>query len=428
MVIHVVKSGDTFSSIGKQYGESPAQIARDNALALDAALVVGQTVVVLFPNIVHETSAGETLTGIAAKYGVSVNEIYRNNRWLMGRPDFKAGETLVITYVRKSLGSAAFNGYAYPFIDRSLLAGELPYLTNLTPFTYGISDNGDLVQLSDGELIALAKKYSTAPLMHLSTLTESGNFSSERAVMLLNDAGMQEKLIGEIVANIEAKGYSGLDIDFEFIPGTEAEKYAAFVAAARARLSPLGKSVTVALAPKTSANQPGLLYEGHNYSLLGAAADYVFLMTYEWGYTYGEPMAVAPLPNVRAVINYAITEIPPEKIFLGIPNYGYDWPLPYKKGVTRAQSISNERAVQIAAENRATIEFDEKAVSPYFYYTDGDGTAHVVWFEDARSMEAKLKLISEYSLIGAGYWNLDRPFPQNWLVLNDMYDVKKQAE
>ena len=45
-------------------------------------------------------------------------------------------------------------------------------------------------------------------------------------------------------------------------------------------------------------------------------------------------MAVAPLPNVRRVLDYAVTEIPPEKIYLGIPNYGYDWPLPFRPGET----------------------------------------------------------------------------------------------
>ena len=78
----------------------------------------------------------------------------------------------------------------------------------------------------------------------------------------------------------------------------------------------------MAVAPKSYANQPGLLYEGMDYAGLGRAADLIFLMTYEWGYTAGPPMAVSPLPNVRTVLDYAVTEIPPEKIFLGLSNYG----------------------------------------------------------------------------------------------------------
>ena len=84
----------------------------------------------------------------------------------------------------------------------------------------------------------------------------------------------------------------------------------------------MGIPVLVAVAPKSYANQPGLLYEGMDYAGLGRAADLIFLMTYEWGYAYGPPMAVAPLGQVRTVLDYALTAVAPEKIFMGIPLYG----------------------------------------------------------------------------------------------------------
>ena len=146
--------------------------------------------------------------------------------------------------------------------------------------------------------------------------------------------------------------------------------------------------------------------------------------SYEWGYTYGPPMAVAPLPNVRQVLDYALTEIPREKIYLGIPNYGYDWPLPFRQGETAARSISNQEAVALAVRYGAEIQYDQQAQSPWFRYTAADGTAHEVWFEDARSMSAKLRLIQEYGLYGAGYWNLMRPYPQGWVVLNALYTIR----
>ena len=89
-------------------------------------------------------------------------------------------------------------------------------------------------------------------------------------------------------------------------------------------LHQVGLSLHVDLAPKTHPDQEGLLYEGHDYGAVGTIADSVLLMTYEWGYAYGLPMAVAPLPQVAQVVRYAVTEIPPGKIQLGIPNYGYD--------------------------------------------------------------------------------------------------------
>ena len=148
-------------------------------------------------------------------------------------------------------------------------------------------------------------------------------------------------------------------------------------------------------------------------------------MTYEWGYTYGPPMAVAPIRNVRQVVDYALTEISPEKIYLGIPNYGYDWTLPFRQG-SRARSISNPEAVSIAADHYAAIRFDEAAKSPWFRYVDNSGQEHEVWFEDARSIRAKLELAQEYGLRGVSYWNLMRPFPQNWAVLNALYYIREE--
>lgn len=112
-------------------------------------------------------------------------------------------------------------------------------------------------------------------------------------------------------------------------------------------------------------------------------------MTYEWGYTYGPPMAVAPLPNVRQVVEYALTEMPAAKIWLGVPNYGYDWPLPFIRGETKARSISSVQAVELARQHGSEIQYDERAQSPWFRYTDAAGVVHEVWFEDARSIPGK---------------------------------------
>ena len=216
---------------------------------------------------------------------------------------------------------------------------------------------------------------------------------------------------------------AGVDVDFEYLPGYLSGAYAAFLERLRRILRPIGRFLWVALAPKTSADQRGLLYEGHDYAALAAAVDAALLMTYEWGYTAGPPMAVAPLPNVRAVLDYAVTELPAEKLLLGVPNYGYDWPLPFVQGQTRAKSISNQQAIDLALQYRIAIQYDQTAQSPYFHYTAEDGIIHEVWFEDARSLSAKLRLIAEYGFLGSGIWNLMRPFSQIWLLADSLYDI-----
>ena len=112
-----------------------------------------------------------------------------------------------------------------------------------------------------------------------------------------------------------------------------------------------------------------------------------------------------------------------EKIFLGIPNYGYDWKLPFEKGKSKARSISNVEAYELALKYNRKILFDNLSQTPYFNYTDENGAEHEVWFEDARSVSAKYNLIKEFNLFGAGFWNLMRPFQTNWSILNSMFDI-----
>lgn len=424
MTIYIVRPGDTVYSITQQYGVSLPLFAADNGLKEPFRLAVGQALVIQYPNQTHMVQMGDTLTGIARRYGTSVRQIYRDNPILNGEPILYPGQTLVLSFTGEKEGVLSVNAYAYPYIDKDLLRETVPYLTYLTPFTYGITPQGGLVDLNDQVLIAMAQDGGAAPLMHLSTLTEEGGFSNDLAHLVLTDQEVQNRLIANLERQLAQRGYRGLDVDFEFVFPEDAIPYAQFIHNLATRLNPLGYPVIAALAPKTSADQPGLLYEGHNYRAIGAAANEVLLMTYEWGYTYGPPMAVAPLPNVRRVVEYALTEIPAEKIWLGIPNYGYDWPLPFVQGQTKATSISSQQAVARAVRYGAVIQYDDYAQSPWFRYMDENGVEHEVWFEDARSIKAKLALIPQYGLLGAGYWNLMRDFPQNWRVLNGLYEIR----
>lgn len=423
MYIHIVRSGETLESIAEEYGVSRFVITMINGIDESLPLVKGQALLILMPQRYHTVQPKDTLSSVAASYGVSLNQLYRNNPLLNGSAEIYPGQTLIIKFQSDKSRKIDTNGYAYPYINETLLKRTLPYINYLTPFTYGITESGGLVDLNDFRLIELALNYGVLPLMHLSTLTENGGFSNELAHLVLNNESVQENLIDEIINNIQTKDYRGLDIDFEFVYADDSLPYAEFIERLRNTLNPLGYEVIAALAPKTSDEQKGLLYEGHNYRAIGNAANAVLLMTYEWGYTYSEPMAVAPIGNVRRVVDYALGRISPGNIFMGIPNYGYDWTLPYVKGETRARSIGNDEAIRIAAENNAQINYDTAAQTPWFNYTDSSGNEHEVWFEDVRSIQKKLELIKEKELRGAGYWNLMRPFQQNWSLLDYMFEI-----
>lgn len=375
--------------------------------------------------IIYVVEAGDSIFSIANEYSLNAEEIISYNQ-LTNPDNLVIGQTILLPIGEVNIErTIAANGYLYPNINQETLSKTIPYLTYGTIFTYGFDTSGNLVTIDDEEVIGIMRAGGTAPLMLLSTLTPEGFFSNTLAHSLLNNTQTQDTLIENVLNTMREKNYYGLDIDFEYVLPEDKDEFVAFVEKTVARLNTEGFIVMVALAPKVSADQPGLLYESHDYARLGAAANYVLLMTYEWGYTYGPPMAVSPINKVREVLDYAVTEIPREKIFMGIPNYGYDWTLPFVRGTTRARSLGNVEAVELAARVGAVIEFDEVAMAPFFYYYDTMGNEHVVWFEDARSISEKLELIREYELHGAGWWNVMKFFPQNWIVLENTFGIEK---
>ncbi|NCB29157.1 MAG: LysM peptidoglycan-binding domain-containing protein [Clostridia bacterium] len=425
MTIHTVKPGESVYSIARQYKVPMERIISDNELTDPGRLAVGQTLVIRYPKEYHIVEPGETLVSIAMRHDMTVNEIFQLNPSLGGQAKIEPGQTLILSLTQPKQGTIATNGYLYPNIDRLTLRKALPFLTYASVFSYDFTPEGDLLQQEDGAVVTIIRSYGTKPMLVLTTLGADGLFSSERASVLLRNEAAQDRLLAQLAETMARKGYAGLDIDFEYIPPEDADAYAAFVKKAEETLGAKGYEVFVALAPKTSRTQKGLLYEAHDYAALGNAADNALLMTYEWGYSRSAPMAVAPINKVRQVVDFALTEIPASKLFLGMPNYGYDWTLPYVQGVSVARSIGNVEAVQQAVEQNAAIEYDWTAQSPHYnYYHSRIG--HEVWFEDARSVAAKLALASEKKLRGVSIWSLMKWFPQLWLLIGSLYNIEKR--
>ncbi len=375
---------------------------------------------------IYVVQPNDTVDAIAESYQVPVDNIIYINQ--LAYPYALAiGQALLIPTADEGQErrSVVTNGYAYPFINQGVLESTLPYLTNLSIFSYGFTGQGELVPpaLNDTWMIEAAAGMGVNAILTLTPMDAEGRFSNILIHQMVNDETAKSALIQNLLVTMGEKGYQGIDVDFEYILAEDRDAFTTFVAELTEIMNANGYETSVALAPKTSSTQRGLLYEGKDYGGLGAAANSVLLMTYEWGYTYGPPMAVAPVNKVREVVEYAVTEIPVEKINLGIPNYGYDWPLPFEKGVTKASTIGNVQAVQLAIEYGAVINFDETAQSPYFHYIE-NGVEHEVWFEDVRSMQAKFDLVTEFSLRGMGYWQLMRLFLANWVLLDNEFIIE----
>ena len=380
MQIHVVENGDSLYSIGKKYGVDYQKIARDNEINLDDALVNGQTIVI---------------TGVGDK---------------------------------PKLGAVKVNGYAYPNIAEEVLKRTLPYLTFLSLFSYEALESGNItpiiVPVAEDRAIASAIDAGVKPAMVITNIGTSGNFESDLAHAILNNPKAVDSLIDNVLKTMHAKKYAGLDVDFEFVLPQDREAYSSFLAKCAEKMHSNGFFISCAIPAKEAENTADKLTGAYDYAAIGGIVDYVTLMTYEWGYATDGAMAVAPIDKVENTLKFAASQMPSSKILMGIPNYGYDWPTPASRE-NPGKAIANTTAVELARKFNQAISFDEKSQTPFFEYYNEQGKRHEVWFEDARSVKAKLELGAKYSLAGFSYWTINKFWPQNWLILSNMYDVAK---
>ncbi|MEZ3439299.1 MAG: LysM peptidoglycan-binding domain-containing protein [Oscillospiraceae bacterium] len=422
MFIYTVQSGDNLNLLSRRFGLPANRIAADNALRYPNNLVVGQSLVIMSNSMRYTLKEGQTMYSIAQEFGVPLEILLEANP-NVNPISLQAGDVITIPMESDvSRRPAVINGYAYPNITEFALNCALPFLTFLSPFSYSITSLGELIAPAADDLIYRATRSAVMPLMVVTNIYD-GSFSTEVLSQILADSEARERLISSIFYELDAKGYYGLNLDMEYISPDDRESYNAFLMELSGRLHEAGYILVTAVAPKYRADQQGILYESHDYRVQGEAADYVIIMTYEWGYTYSAPMSVQPIEEVRKVLTYAVSEIPSEKILMGMPNYGYDWTLPYTRG-TAAQSIGFIAATDLAVQHNSEIHFDEISQTPYFNYTE-NGTRHVVWFDDPRSIDAKLRLVEEFDLAGASWWTINRCFVPNWLIVQNQFEVVK---
>jgi len=423
LILYTVRPGDSVHQIARAHGVTPASIISANGLQNADQLLVGQALILPTAAGSHVVQAGDTLYQLAQRFGATVKALLAANPQITDPNFLRVGQTLHLP--KAHFGSIVVNGYCYPTIRDEALDEALKHLTFLSVFACGVHADGTLTPMAnDARVIARAKAAGVRPHMVIANIEEGRGFQSATVQALLENPAAQARLLQNCVSLMRERGYTGLDVDFEYVPAAVRESLNCFLAKARAWMHDEGFLLTSAVPPLTADNQAGLLFEGFDLAAQGKYNDYVTIMTYEWGYQGGPPMAVAPANEVRRVLEYAVTRMPAEKILLGIPNYGYDWKIPWQQG-TSATVVQNPGALAIAARYGANIQFDETAQTPRFRYTEPGGQQHEVWFEDARSIYAKLELVREFGLGGVSYWTVNNPFPQNWTLVQELFTVSR---
>jgi spore germination protein len=382
-VQYTVRSGDTLYRIGGKFGVPTALLAKVNPLATPALIYPGQVLTIPQP-IPTVVKSPIEVTG----YFQLVN----------------------LTGLEKTLSQTG------------------PYFTFANFFHYPVKSDGTItISANTRRAVETAQRFNLQPLPVITNRNPVTGFDPDLARAILVNAEIRQTTVANILNLLDTFGFGGINVDFENMYPEDRQLYTAFISELTQSLKPRGYLTTIAAAPKY-ADFPTSAWVGtFDYAALGQVADRIFLMTYEWGWSGGPPMAVAPINQVRRVLEYAVSRIPREKICFGIPLYGYNWTLP-DTPENWAATLNLVNVYDLAYRYGAVINYDPVAQSPWFRYSDENGVPHEVWFEDARSVRAKYALARELGLKGVGYWcytNDPYGFSQNWPLLTEFFTVVK---
>ncbi len=339
------------------------------------------------------------------------------------------------------------------------------FYDEMHPFIYtlkgGRKNTGEITNIwsekETKELIAYVREKSPNTLL-LPTI-----FRWENSTELIMEAigakdegnSIRSKHIETILNEIDRFGWDGIDIDYEGMGCDRKEAFETFLVELKSKLKVKGKILSVAIHPKTASGQtillncPGLKdpikvdylesYKGqwtHDYEFLGKVADKVKIMAYELyprGPGFPGPGPQAPLDWIEKILDYALTKIPKEKLYMAIPTYGYDWPLNCE-GETKPVYYSYSRKILreklpiqkeptsipqlIKTIPRSTPNWPE--LDPYLYrhvgkvYEDPslwyseDGCDHVAFYMNRKAFAIKYDALKKRKIAGFSFWQLIR--------------------
>jgi spore germination protein len=427
MYIHVVMPGETISSIAELYNISVTSLIRDNDISNPEILVPGQTLVIVYPEQTYTVKEGDTLESIANSFNIPVMQLLRNNPYITDLGYLPIGDSLVISY--NTNGRIATNGYAFPNIDKTTLRKTLPYLTYISIFNYRLARKGEITaDFDDSEIIQISKNYGVAPLMLVTSLTPEGESNVELIYEVLLNPEFQDRFSMRVIDTLKSKGYYGIIISMHYLSVINLTLYETFIKRFVNTINTAGYQVFLNISPNLRYVRDSNDFQKINYTNIAEPVTGINFMDYVWPLNSGAPVPIISYTNLSAFLNYADQYIDPAKINVGIQTFGYDWELSFVAGITTANLLSIEQAINLAYSKEVTIQFDEVSQTPFYQYTSNDSktsTNHIVWFIDARTIEAILNLVTSSGYNGISVWNIMEFYSALWLIINSQLNIDK---
>ncbi|NEK95659.1 peptidoglycan hydrolase [Modestobacter muralis] len=291
-------------------------------------------------------------------------------------------------------------------------------LSAASPNLYEVAPDGSVVQRAQPagvvapEQLELLRRRGV-PLVPTITNTRDGGWDPELIGTVLHDPVLAAAHVRAVTELVQRQGFAGIDIDYEDLRAADRDAFTAFVQDLAESLHAVGKVLSVDVFAKDSDAGYDERNLAQDYAALGAAADQVRLMGYDWHWVTSGAGPIAPVDWVDRVLTYAVHEIPAAKLVLGVPTYGYRW------GPQGGELVSWLQAYGLSEQYGVPVSWDQTGQSPWLVYRDADGIERTVWFENAYSIRAKLELAQQYRLGGVYLWLVGDEDDGLWQVVED---------
>ncbi|WP_139693898.1 glycosyl hydrolase family 18 protein [Sporolactobacillus terrae] len=418
MFVYTVRTGDSLFAISQKFDVPVDTLRSVNGLAA-TNIVTGQALLVT--SDVYTVQPGDSLWTISRMAYVPLSALRQANPGI--NPDqLSIGQKINLPTIERRVATHfSYSQLRTPALDQSVIANNAPYLTYIALFETHFNWNGDLSSLNDNAAVLAAWRGRVTPVLTVTNLTATG-FNSALVQRVLNTPSVQQTLIDNMINMATSSGYGGINIDFEGVLPADRNAFVMFLQALKQRTQSANLNLSIAVPAKTNDDVPWV--RGYDYAAIGAIVDQFFIMAYDWHYSGSEPGATAPIQLVRETLEFAASLMDRNKIIMGTPFYGYDWPIPFS-AQNPGRAITYQAAIDLAMSEQVPINYSTTDQAAYFYYTDDSGQNRVVWFEDVRSLFAKAQLVYDSRIAGIGSWQINFPMAVYPWVFTHFFQIRK---
>jgi cellulose synthase/poly-beta-1,6-N-acetylglucosamine synthase-like glycosyltransferase/spore germination protein YaaH/peptidoglycan/xylan/chitin deacetylase (PgdA/CDA1 family) len=291
----------------------------------------------------------------------------------------------------------------------SSLEQNISRLNMVLPEWFFIDPNTDTLNTKiDRKALDFMSK-AGVKVIPLLTNNFGGVFRGDVIHRILNNPGKKDRLINDIIKNLELYKLDGINIDFEDLVEKKNEVLVQFQKALYENMHARGLLVTQDVTP---------FNQDYNFKELSNYNDYVILMAYDQFSDGTGPGPICHQKWIEGGVDDAIKKIPTEKLVLALAGFGYDWKMADNGKVLSVAPISYQDALTLALSYDGKIKFDNDSYNLHFLYDDDSGFTHQVHFTDAATTFNSMRFAQESGLAGVALWRLGNEDPRMW----DFYD------